>query len=96
MPLRLRAINGPEHSQQSTCAETLLDDLVGAGEQRGRHGQTKRLRRFYVNDQIELCGLLYRQIRWVRTLQDLIDVVGSVSLETRRTSQMRLNRRPRP
>ena len=34
----------------------LFDNLVGAGEQRLRHGDTERLRGLQVDDQLELVG----------------------------------------
>ena len=41
---RPSAITGREHMQQDMSRrQDLLDHLVGAGEQRGRHGEAERL-----------------------------------------------------
>jgi hypothetical protein len=40
----------------------LLDHLVGADQQRVRHGQAEGLRGPQVDRQVELCGLLHRQV----------------------------------
>src|SRR5690349_3929004 len=40
----------------------LFDDLVGAGEDRWRHGEAKRLRGLEIDDQLELGRLLDWQI----------------------------------
>jgi len=42
------------------CAS--LDHLIGAAEQRQRHGDAKRLGGFEVDQQIDLGGLLDRQV----------------------------------
>ena len=46
----LCANSGPAHSQQSAYAESLLDHLVGAGEQQGRHRKTQRPSGLSVDD----------------------------------------------
>ena len=46
-----------------------LDDLVGAGEQRWRHGQAERVGGFQIDDQLELGRLLHREIGQLGTLQ---------------------------
>src|SRR5262245_60970168 len=51
-----------------------FDHLIGAGEQRRRHLEAKRSRRFEVDDQLVLGWRLHRQIGWLRTLEDAIDV----------------------
>src|SRR5215470_16871618 len=44
------------------CSKELFDDFVGGGEQRRRHGQAERLGRLDVDNQLELGGLLHRQV----------------------------------
>ena len=57
-----RANSGPEHSQQSMCAESLLDHLIGAGEQRGGNGEAKRFCSLQINNQLELRCLIDRNV----------------------------------
>jgi hypothetical protein len=47
--------------------------LVGAGEQRGRHGEAEHLGGRQINDEIELGRLLDRKIGWLRPTQNLVD-----------------------
>jgi len=42
--------------------DLLLDHLVGAHQQPGRKFDPERLRRFAVENQLDFCGLLDRQI----------------------------------
>ena len=52
----------------------LLDDLVGAGEDRRRHSEVERFGGFEVHDQLECRRLLDRQISRLGALEDLSDV----------------------
>ena len=52
----------------------LFDHLVGAREHSGRNGEAQRLRGFEVDDQLESCRLLDREIGWLGTLEDLAGV----------------------
>src|SRR5262249_43590095 len=54
----------------------LLDHLVGAGEQRGWHFYTKRLRGRQIDDEVELGRLFDRDVGRLRPAQDLVDHVG--------------------
>ena len=51
-----------------------LDHLVGAGEQRGRHGEAERPRGRKIDDQLELGRLHNRQVGRVGTLENAADV----------------------
>jgi hypothetical protein len=54
----------------------LFDDLVGAGEQRRRHGEAERFGSLQVDDQLKFCGLLNRKITGLFALEDAVDVSG--------------------
>jgi hypothetical protein len=54
-------------SQQHSCS---LDHLVGAGEQRGRHGEAEHSCGLSIDDEPELARLLDRKFRRLRTLED--------------------------
>src|SRR5215831_2322409 len=61
----------------------LLDNLVGACEERRRYREAERLRRNQVYDEIELSRLLDRQLRWFRPAQDFIGIVAGAPEEIR-------------
>jgi hypothetical protein len=52
----------------------LLNHLIGLGHQNRRDCQADCLRGLQVDRQLELCGLLHRQIRRLCTLQDLFRI----------------------
>jgi hypothetical protein len=52
----------------------LFDHLVGAGEQRWRHGEAERPGGLGIDDQFELTRLHDRQVRGLRALEDTIDI----------------------
>ena len=54
----------------------LLDHLVGAQQQRGRHSETERFGRLHIDHQFEFGRLLDRQIGRLGALQDFIDVAA--------------------
>ena len=62
---RLRALT-PQHPS--------LNHLVGAGEDRGRDGQAERVGGLEVDDQLELGGLLDRQVGGLRAFEDLVNI----------------------
>src|SRR5262249_45114986 len=57
-----------------------LDDLVDAGEDRGRDLQTQRISGFAVDDELELRRLLDRQIGRLGALEDAADEVGGAAI----------------
>src|SRR6516162_1219483 len=53
-----------------------LDDLVGAGEDRGRHRQAQRLGGLEIDDQLEGRRLLDRKIGGLGTFEDPPDIIA--------------------
>src|SRR5262249_39626391 len=70
-------------SRRKICRRTIgeeggasFDHLVGAGEQRRRHGEAERIGGREINKEIEFGRLLDRELGWLRSAQNLIDQVG--------------------
>jgi len=61
----------PDLSNHSKTA-FLLDDLVGGHLQDHRHREAERLRRFEIDDELKLRGLLHRKVGGLLTLEDAI------------------------
>src|SRR5437762_1592802 len=81
---RCRPFAAPRSNWEVTQpALALLDDLVGAVEQRGRHGEAERAGGFQVDDQLELGRLLHRQIGRLGAVQDLCDVDSELPVHDR-------------
>ena len=55
----------------------LLDDLVGAGEQRLRHGEPERLGSFQIDDQRKFGRLLNRKVGRTGTFEDAVAIARS-------------------
>jgi hypothetical protein len=64
---------------QKRTSRHLLDQLVGAREDRFGDCQTKGLCRSQINDQIKLGWLFDGDITRLRPTQDLVDIIGSAS-----------------
>jgi hypothetical protein len=56
---------------------TLFDHLVGAGEQRQRHGEAERPGGLEVDDQLDLGGLLNRQVGGLLALENPAGIEAS-------------------
>ena len=56
-----------------------LDHLVGASEQRRRHGEAESFRSLQVDHQFELRRLLDRQVRGLSPFEDLAGVVNEIA-----------------
>src|SRR5438552_13134964 len=61
-------------SVTARAAMALFDDLVGAGENRRRHGQAERVGGLEVDDQLEPRRLLDRQFGQLGAVEDLSGV----------------------
>src|SRR5262249_26282900 len=57
----------------------LFDDLVGGDLHDQRHREAERLRRFEIDDELELRGLLHRKLGWLLTLENAIDIEGRLA-----------------
>ena len=74
----------------------LFDHLVGAGKQRGRHGEVERLGGFEVDRQVERCGLLHWQVGWLHPSEDFVHVDRGASVQFRRIGAHRSKEPPPP
>jgi hypothetical protein len=60
-------VSGPKSAKTGLLIEeeTLLNNLVGLGDQRGRYLYSQRLRGFQIDRENELCRLTDRDIRYL-------------------------------
>jgi hypothetical protein len=76
----------PPAGSRQLCLAHSFDHLVGAGEQRRRHGQTEHPRGLEIDHQLEFGRLDDRQVSWLGTLDYLPSINASLansSCETR-------------
>src|SRR6476646_2292459 len=66
----VRGLSTIKRARLASVVIALLDDLVGASEDRLRHGKAERLGSLEVDDQLENRRLLHRQIGRFGTGQD--------------------------
>jgi len=63
----------------STRSKKRLFDYVGGGHlDDRRHREAERLRRFEIDDEFDLRGLLHRKLGGLLTLEDAIDIESSL------------------
>src|SRR5262249_60837674 len=60
-----------------------FNNLVGAGEQRWRHFEAKRLGSLHVDHQFDLDHLLDRQIGWLLPLEDAAGIDADLAMGVR-------------
>ena len=78
------------------CPARLLDHLIGQEEQGGGHRDPERLGGLEVDDQLELRGLLHRQVGGLGTLQDLVHIRRPAPPRVRRARPIADERRRPP
>src|SRR5271165_1702060 len=75
---RLLGSKGRESRPDAAVAS--FDDLVGAGEDRLRHGEAERLGGVEIDDQLECRRLLDRQIGRLGALEDLSSINAELAI----------------
>src|SRR5262249_21190401 len=75
--------SGRPSQESSLPILTSFNHLIDAGEQRGRQFETERLGGRKIDDEIELRGLLDRDVARLRAAQDLVDIIGGASILVR-------------
>ena len=59
-----------QHELLEEGLPNLLDDLIGAAEQRERKCQTECPRSFEIDDKLHSCGLLDRKVSWLLAVEN--------------------------
>src|SRR3974377_1279059 len=67
----------------------LFNNLISAGKERRRHSEAKCLSRLEVDHQLEFGRALHRQVGWLLTLENAIDVASSLSVRIDRVWPVR-------
>ncbi len=78
---RRRPSRTPAQIHDGGEADRLLDHLIRPLQERRRDRQAQGLRGLEVDYQVELCGLLNREISRFRALEDLVHVGGGVPID---------------
>ena len=73
---------------RSGHSPALFDHLVGAREDRLRHGEAERLRGLEVDDQLEFGRLLDWQVGRVGTFEDVPDVSADLAIDSGKASSI--------
>src|SRR6516162_8536879 len=71
-------------SRQLLANDVSFDHLVGAGEQRGRHGQAECPSRRHIDREIELGRLLDWYIGWLCPAKYFFDIIASAPPQFRK------------
>src|SRR3954466_10144731 len=70
----------PPAGSHQLCLAHSFNHLVGAGEERWRHGEAQCLGGIHIDNQIVLRRRLHRQLGWFLTLEDAINVASRTSV----------------
>jgi hypothetical protein len=73
-----QSANRVQSAPQKTAP--LFDHLVGAGEERRRHGEAKLLRSLEIDHQLVFGRRLHRQVGWLLTLEDAVNVASGLAI----------------
>jgi hypothetical protein len=80
--LRKYRNRGAEPQKKGWPRSGSFDHFVGAGEQRWRDRQTQRLGGFQIDQELEFCCLINRNLARLDPVEDLVQVIGQPPPET--------------